>query len=37
VIKQKITDLIGVKNTAEFYDVYKASGMTESDIDIFAA
>ena len=37
VIKQKITELIGAKNTAEFYDVYKANGITKKDIDSLAA
>jgi endoglucanase len=37
VIKQKITDLIGAKNTAEFYDAYKANGITKRDIDSLAA
>nr|WP_314897528.1 cellulase family glycosylhydrolase [uncultured Flavobacterium sp.] len=37
VIKQKITDLIGAKNTEEFYDAYKANGITKRDIDSLAA
>jgi endoglucanase len=36
-IKQKITDLIGVKNTEEFYKAYKANGITKRDIDSLAA
>ena len=36
-IKQKITDLIGAKNTAEFYEVYKSNGITKKDIDSLAA
>ena len=36
-IKQKITDLIGVQNTEEFYKVYKANGITKRDIDSLAA
>ena len=37
VIKQKITDLIGAKNTEEFYDTYKANGITKRDIDSLSA
>ena len=37
VIKQKITDLIGVENTAEFYKTYKLNGITKRDIDSLAA
>lgn len=36
-IKQKITDLIGVENTTEFYDAYKANGLTKQDVDSLAA
>ncbi|PKB17275.1 cellulase family glycosylhydrolase [Flavobacterium sp. 5] len=36
-IKQKITDLIGVKNTEEFYKSYKANGIKKKDIDSLAA
>jgi hypothetical protein len=36
-IKQKITDVIGVKNTEEFYQAYKANGITKRDIDSLAA
>ena len=36
-IKQKITDLIGVENTEEFYKAYKANGITKRDIDSLAA
>lgn len=36
-IKQKITDLIGANNTEEFYDTYKANGITKKDIDSLAA
>ena len=28
-IKQKITDVIGAKNTEEFYQAYKANGITK--------
>ena len=37
VIKQKITDVIGAKNTEEFYQAYKANGITKKDIDSLAA
>ncbi|MDI1256542.1 MAG: carbohydrate-binding protein [Flavobacterium sp.] len=37
VIKQKITDLIGETNTAEFYQTYRANGITKRDIDSLAA
>ena len=37
VIKQKITDLIGEKNTAEFYEAYLANGITKRDIDSLKA
>ncbi|HZJ37297.1 MAG TPA: cellulase family glycosylhydrolase [Gillisia sp.] len=37
VIKQKITGLIGTTNTAEFYNAYKANGITKKDIDSLAA
>ncbi|WP_281227845.1 cellulase family glycosylhydrolase [Flavobacterium aquiphilum] len=36
-IKQKITDVIGEKNTEEFYKAYKANGITKRDIDSLAA
>jgi len=36
-IRQKITDLIGAKNTEEFYKTYKANGITKRDIDSLAA
>jgi endoglucanase len=36
-IKQKITDLIGTKNTEEFYKAYKKNGITKRDIDSLAA
>lgn len=36
-IKQKITDLIGEKNTTEFYNAYKANGLTKRDVDSLAA
>jgi endoglucanase len=36
-IKQKITDLIGVENTEEFYKTYKANGITKRDIDSLAS
>lgn len=36
-IKQKITDLIGATNTAEFYQAYRANGITKRDIDSLAA
>lgn len=36
-IKQKITDLIGAKNTEEFYKAYKTNGITKRDIDSLAA
>lgn len=37
VIKQKISDLIGPIKTKEFYDSYKANGITKRDIDSLAA
>ncbi|TDD95520.1 cellulase family glycosylhydrolase [Flavobacterium cellulosilyticum] len=37
VIKQKITELIGAKNTEEFYNAYKSNGITKKDIDSLAA
>ncbi|MFV8324851.1 cellulase family glycosylhydrolase [Flavobacterium sp. ZS1P14] len=37
VIRQKIMDLIGAKNTEKFYDAYKANGITKKDIDSLAA
>ncbi|WP_298151683.1 carbohydrate-binding protein [Flavobacterium sp.] len=36
-IKQKITDLIGATNTEEFYQAYRANGITKRDIDSLAA
>ncbi|AWA29700.1 glycosyl hydrolase [Flavobacterium magnum] len=36
-IKQKITDLIGATNTEEFYQAYRANGITRRDIDSLAA
>jgi len=36
-IKQKITDLIGEANTTEFYNAYKANGLTKRDVDSLAA
>ena len=36
-IKEKITDLIGTENTAQFYKVYKSNGITKKDIDSLAA
>jgi endoglucanase len=36
-IKQKITDLIGAKNTDEFYAAYKTNGLTKKDVDSLAA
>ena len=36
-IKQKITDLIGEKETEEFYKAYKTNGITKRDIDSLAA
>lgn len=36
-IKQKITELIGEKNTKEFYDAYKKNGLTKRDVDSLAA
>lgn len=35
-IRQKISDLIGEKNTNEFYSAYKANGITKRDIDSLA-
>lgn len=37
VIKQKITDLMGVDNAEAFYDAYLANGITKRDIDSLAA
>lgn len=37
LIKQKITDLIGVENTEEFYKAYQSNGITKKDIDSLAA
>ncbi|MCD0475968.1 cellulase family glycosylhydrolase [Flavobacterium sp. EDS] len=36
VIKQKITDLIGIEKTEEFYKAYRANGITKRDIDSLA-
>jgi endoglucanase len=36
-IKQKITELIGEKNATEFYNTYKANGLTKRDVDSLAA
>lgn len=36
-IKQKISDLIGEKNTEKFYKKYKENGITKRDIDSLAA
>lgn len=36
-IKQKITELIGKKNTEEFYEAYLANGITKRDIDSLKA
>lgn len=36
-IRQKITDLIGEKNTEEFYQAYKTNGLTKRDVDSLAA
>lgn len=36
-IKQKISDLIGSKNTKLFYDTYKKNGFTKRDVDSLAA
>jgi endoglucanase len=36
-IRQKITELIGEKNTQEFYNAYKANGLTKRDVDSLAA
>lgn len=36
-IKQKITQLIGEKNTSEFYTAYKKNGVTKRDVDSLAA
>ncbi|MGK4569387.1 cellulase family glycosylhydrolase [Flavobacterium sp. 3HN19-14] len=35
--QKKITDLIGEANTAEFYQTYRANGITKRDIDSLAA
>ncbi len=37
VIKQKIEDVIGKENTAEFYEAYLKNGITKRDIDSLAA
>ena len=36
-IKQKITELIGKRNTEEFYEAYLANGITKRDIDSLKA
>ena len=36
IIKQKITDLIGLENTAKFYAEYKTNGVAKKDIDSLA-
>ncbi|MGV3696687.1 cellulase family glycosylhydrolase [Flavobacterium sp.] len=36
-IRQKITEVIGEKNTTEFYNAYKANGLTKRDVDSLAA
>jgi endoglucanase len=36
-IKQKITELIGEKNTDEFYKAYRANGLARRDVDSLAA
>ena len=36
-IKQKIVDLIGTANTEEFYQAYRANGITKRDIDSLKA
>jgi endoglucanase len=36
-IRQKIADIIGEENTKEFYQAYKANGITKRDIDSLAA
>nr|WP_240976690.1 cellulase family glycosylhydrolase [Flavobacterium sp. IMCC34852] len=36
-IKEKINDLIGAKNTEEFYQAYKRNGLTKRDVDSLAA
>jgi len=36
-IKQKITELIGEKNTEKFYQAYKTNGLTKRDVDSLAA
>ena len=36
-IKQKITDLIGIKATEEFYNAYRKNGLTKRDVDSLAA
>lgn len=35
-IKEKITELIGEKNTTEFYTAYKKKGLTKRDVDSLA-
>lgn len=37
VIKEKITELIGAKNTEDFYEAYLANGITKRDIDSLKA
>ena len=36
-IRQKIVDVIGEKNTVEFYNAYKANGLAKRDVDSLAA
>jgi hypothetical protein len=36
-IRQRITELIGEKNTTEFYNAYKANGLAKRDVDSLAA
>lgn len=36
-IKEKITQLIGESNTAEFYQAYRDNGITKRDVDSLAA
>ena len=37
VIKQKIQELVGSENTEEFYEAYRANGITKRDIDSLKA
>ncbi|GGK18345.1 hypothetical protein GCM10007962_10650 [Yeosuana aromativorans] len=37
VIKQKIQELVGPENTEEFYEAYRANGITKRDIDSLKA